>query len=89
MIVKLSSKGQLVIPKSIRQALFLEPGTEIDLRLVGNRVILRPVVNTAQADAALEELYGMFRDIDLFGELRRERQLEQERDERKTDQLRP
>lgn len=89
MIVKLSSKGQLVIPKSIRQALFLEPGSEVDLKLVNNKVILQPVIDPVRADAALEELHGLSKGIDLFGELKRNRQFELERDEKKAKALRP
>ena len=45
MNVKLSSKGQLVIPKKIRQALDLQPGTEFDVELVGRQIILQPIVD--------------------------------------------
>ncbi len=37
-----SSKGQLVIPASIREELGIEPGTRVAVRLEGTRVILEP-----------------------------------------------
>ena len=40
MNVKLSSKGQLVIPKEIRKALDLQPGTEFDIELINEQVRL-------------------------------------------------
>jgi AbrB family looped-hinge helix DNA binding protein len=38
---RLSTKGQLVIPASIRKALNLRPGDKIDLTLEGQRVVLQ------------------------------------------------
>jgi len=37
---KLTSKGQLVIPKRIRDAVRATPGTEFQVRLEGGRIIL-------------------------------------------------
>lgn len=37
-----SSKGQLVIPASIREELGIEAGTRVGVRLEGTRVILEP-----------------------------------------------
>jgi AbrB family looped-hinge helix DNA binding protein len=37
-----SSKGQLVIPASIREELGIEAGTRVSVRLEGTRVILEP-----------------------------------------------
>lgn len=38
----LTSKGQLVIPKSVREALHLRPGTRFSVALEGDRIILEP-----------------------------------------------
>jgi AbrB family looped-hinge helix DNA binding protein len=35
--------GRLVVPKAIRKAARLEPGTEVELRLVAGRVEIEPV----------------------------------------------
>ncbi len=42
-IVRLSSKGQLVLPKKIREHLGLKPGEELKVDIVGGRIILEPV----------------------------------------------
>lgn len=41
--VKLSAKGHVVIPKSIRDAGHLLPGTEFKVSLVGAEIHIRPV----------------------------------------------
>ncbi len=42
-IVKLSSKGQIVIPKYIRDKLGLRKGSRLRIRLENKRIILEPV----------------------------------------------
>lgn len=42
-IVRLSSKGQLVLPKIVRERLALEQGQELNVELKGNKIILEPV----------------------------------------------
>lgn len=37
---KLTSKGQIVIPKRIRDAVRAKPGTEFSVRLEGSKIIL-------------------------------------------------
>ena len=44
MSIKLSSKGQLVLPKHIRQELQLEPGAEFEVDIVDGKIILQPVL---------------------------------------------
>jgi AbrB family looped-hinge helix DNA binding protein len=39
---KIGPKGQVVIPKEIRDELGISPGTKIDFRLDGDSVVLRP-----------------------------------------------
>jgi len=41
--MKISTKGQISIPKEIRKALNLEPGDELDFRIEGNNVVIIPV----------------------------------------------
>ena len=43
-IVKLSSKGQIVIPAKIRKELNLSPGDKLFIEREGDVIILRPVV---------------------------------------------
>jgi AbrB family looped-hinge helix DNA binding protein len=43
MLTKLSSKGQLIIPKSVRRALALEPGTQFEVEVVDKEIVLKPL----------------------------------------------
>jgi AbrB family looped-hinge helix DNA binding protein len=65
MLVRISSKGQLVIPKAIRRALGLRPGTELHIELVGRKIVLEPVEPLSPIDA----LYGRYPDADFLTDL--------------------
>lgn len=67
-LVKLSSKGQLVIPQAVRKALNLVPGTELRLEMVDQKIILDPITTTSPIDA----LYGRFAGEDLLDDLEQE-----------------
>ena len=71
MLVKLSSKGQLVIPKRIREALGLRSGMQFHIQVDERKVILEPV-DSSPADA----LYGKYADADLLTELEEEHRQE-------------
>jgi AbrB family looped-hinge helix DNA binding protein len=76
MVVKLSSKGQLVIPKTIREQLNLGPATRFHIRLTeAGSIILDPI----QADA-VEALWGKYAGADLLADLEAEHQAELRRD---------
>ena len=38
--VTLSTKGQVVIPKAVRDQLRLEPGASLSLEIIGSRIVL-------------------------------------------------
>lgn len=74
-ITALSSKGQVIIPKRIRELLGLRPGAKFIIELEEDKVVLRPV----KGDIA-QRLYGRYRDLDLLKDLEEEHLREVERD---------
>jgi len=76
MVVTLSSKGQLVIPKSVREILGLENGAQLNLEFEGNRIVLEPF----NEDEIIDLLYGMFSGEDFLSDLEEEHRLELEGD---------
>jgi len=40
--VRLSSKGQVIIPKTIRQQLRLRQGVELQVKLVNGKIVMEP-----------------------------------------------
>ncbi len=87
MITKLSSKGQLIIPKKIRQALDLKPGAEFNVELVGKEIILRPVMDEAELNTIIQELRELAQGADLLADLEADRQWELEKERRREEQL--
>ncbi len=71
MSVTLSSKGQLVIPKPIRDALGLEEGTRLHVTVAEGKIILEP-----ETASLIERLYGKYADTDLLADLEEEHRLE-------------
>jgi AbrB family looped-hinge helix DNA binding protein len=55
--VKLSSKGQVVIPKEVRDALHWEPGTELIIVPTSDGVVLKPKPQKGRRNLA--DLIGM------------------------------
>lgn len=76
LVVRLSSKGQLVIPRGIRRSLRLQPGARFHLEIVDRKIVLDPITE----QSPIEALYGMFEGEDLLGELEREHRQEVARD---------
>jgi AbrB family looped-hinge helix DNA binding protein len=71
-ITTISTKGQLVIPVQIRDALGIEPGTRVALTLEDGAMILRPV-----SERLVEETCGMFAGGEsMADELQRERRVD-------------
>lgn len=46
MLITMSAKGQITIPKSVREALQLESGDTLALVQVGDEIVLKPVKKT-------------------------------------------
>ena len=75
-LVRLSSKGQLVIPKSVRQELGLEPGDQLHMEVEDDRLVLEPVVHSA-----IDRLYARYSGHDLLADLEREHREEIDREQ--------
>ena len=51
-IITLSSKGQLVIPKAVRQSAHLAPGDVLSVRYVDGEIRLKPVAGVVPTSLA-------------------------------------
>lgn len=80
MVTKLSSKGQLVIPKEIRQALNLEPGTEFEIEVVEGQIVLKPLVDKDEVRRIVAEMRRLVDGVDLVDDIEAEHRREIERD---------
>jgi AbrB family looped-hinge helix DNA binding protein len=56
---RLSSKGQIILPKSVRDEHHWEPGTEFSVEAAGDGVLLRPLKSVAHS--RLEDVAGCLR----------------------------
>jgi AbrB family looped-hinge helix DNA binding protein len=61
---KISSKGQVVVPKEIREKLQIKPGTFMNVRLDKNNIVLTPIKN-----GPIDNLYGKFAGEKILDEL--------------------
>ncbi|NPV28060.1 MAG: AbrB/MazE/SpoVT family DNA-binding domain-containing protein [Firmicutes bacterium] len=77
--VRLSSKGQLVLPKKIREHLSLKPGEELKVELVGRKIVLEPVYQ--ETEAGWRRWRGVLRGKRALEEHLEEHRLEVARDD--------
>ncbi len=75
MLLRLSSKGQVVLPKPIRDRLRLKSGDQFQARIVDGKIILEPVTMSA-----IDRLYGILAGTDVLKELEEEHRQEVEND---------
>jgi AbrB family looped-hinge helix DNA binding protein len=68
---RLSSKGQVVIPKKIRDELKIEVGTLLRVKLAGKKITLEPLEKSAK-----ETLYGKYPRTKLLQGLESEHEAE-------------
>ncbi len=88
MSVKLSSKGQLVLPKHIRQELQLRPGAEFEVDIVDGKIILQPMLKQKELQQILTELRQIVHGMSLTDELEAERKQETKREQQLEQSLR-
>ena len=79
-VVKTSSKGQIVLPKQIRKKLNIKPGQKVSLRLVGDHAEIKPLPQDP-----IEHLCGVFKNHteSLSEALLKDRQKDRDREEAK------
>jgi AbrB family looped-hinge helix DNA binding protein len=60
---KISSKGQLVLPKAIRDAYGLGAGSEVDIETAGDAIVLKPRKRRPQGGRAytVDDVAGMLK----------------------------
>lgn len=49
--VTISSKGQISIPKEVRETLHIKKGDQLTFRVEGGKIILEPVMNIPRSQA--------------------------------------
>ena len=69
-IVKTHAKGQIIIPKDIRDELGIKPGKQLSVKVVGDHLEIKPL-----PDDPIEFLTGIFQDYpgSMSAELLQER----------------
>jgi len=77
-IVKTHAKGQIIIPKDIRDELGIKPGKQLSVKVVGDHVEIKPL-----PDDPIEFLTGIFQDYpgSMSAELLQERMNDDKVDE--------
>ncbi len=74
---RISSKGQIAIPKAVRERLNLKAGTEVSIDVQGEALVVKRTVRN-QPD--WHTMRGMFRGADLLKDLTDDRASEIARD---------
>jgi AbrB family looped-hinge helix DNA binding protein len=59
--VKISSKGQLVLPKAVRDAYRLDAGSEVEVEASGDVILLRPRPKKVRKTYTLDEVAGFLK----------------------------
>ncbi|HLO28141.1 MAG TPA: AbrB/MazE/SpoVT family DNA-binding domain-containing protein [Anaerolineales bacterium] len=73
MLLRLSSKGQVVIPKIIRESLRLKHGDQFQVRVIDGKIVLEPV-----AKGLVQKLQGKYAGHDMLKALEEEHRQEVE-----------
>jgi len=76
MIAKVSSKGQVVVPKEIRKQMGIKAGSLFEFKQIDKKRLEITVINDP-----IKELHGIFKGSGMLKELEKEHREEIERDE--------
>lgn len=76
MLLRLSSKGQLVIPKKIRESLRLKNGDQFQVHVIDGKIVLEPV-----AKGLVEKLHGKYAGHNMLKALEQEHRWEIENEQ--------
>ena len=79
-----TTKGQVVIPSSVRRKLGIKTGTRIQVEIdeATSQIILTPITREY-----IKSMAGKFRGLPLLEDLMRERKLDREREDRKFNNI--
>lgn len=80
MFTRLSTKGQLVIPKEIRQALNLKPGAKFRIEVIEGQIVLSPMFAKDEVRQIVNEMRRLVGDEGVLEDLESEHPKEMERD---------
>lgn len=80
----MSSKGQVVIPKTVRDAVGLRQGAKLKVDMIDGRIVLTPVPRIAPDD-----LYGCVKGPSLTADLEAEHKAEIDSDRRRRQAIDP
>lgn len=58
---RISSKGQLVLPKAVRDAFGLGPGSEVEIESTGNSIVLKPITRRSRKRYTVDEVAGFLK----------------------------
>jgi len=75
----ISSKGQIAIPKSVRERLDLKPGTQVEIELKGESLVMRKLVSGFPEWRTMQGMVGA--GPSLTQALEEEHRAEMERDD--------
>ena len=76
--IKMSSKGQIVIPAALRKKLGLTPNTQIRVTEHDGQIVLQPITRDQ-----INKVRGIFKGSGLLEALYEDRKWERENDERR------
>ena len=72
MLIRLSSKGRVVIPKKIRESLKLQNNLQLRIRVTNGKIVLEPLPNDV-----VHRLYGKYSQDNLLNALENEHRQEE------------